>query len=340
MATTLQSNLGPQTPQLWSTRLFAQAQNQTFWHRFEGPDGSGMPIIRKDDLTKSAGDTIKTDMVLALTGAGVAGEAPALEGNEEALKFRQVAVSVAPHAHAVRWSELAEQLINHDMRTAALNQMQKWLAERLDNDKWAELTGGGTAIPAGNEWFAGAATTVDEIVAADYLTLNDISDVKAYFKATIKAEPIRTEGGEEFYGLVVHPYANLALKKDANYQQALREGRERGASNPLFTGATFVWDGIIGYVNNNVPAATNANATPTQYSKNVLFGGQALSTAFAQYPDWRESFFEYGTQAGIATTYIKGEKVNMFDLSAAGDGSGNTCIGHMVLNTAAVAPTA
>src|SRR3954462_2846024 len=96
------SGANGQVPTLWSARLLAQAENKTFWKRFEGPEGSSMPIIGKDDLTKEAGDTIKMDMVLALTGAGVTGERNALTGNEEALKFRQLSVSVSDWAHAVR----------------------------------------------------------------------------------------------------------------------------------------------------------------------------------------------------------------------------------------------
>lgn len=334
-----------QVPALWGPRLLAQAENRTFWKRFEGPEGSSMPIIRRDDLTKQAGDTIHMDIVLALTGAGVTGDTNALSGNEEALKFRQTDVTVSDLSHAVQWTEKSEALITHNMRQTALGQLAKWLAGKLDNAVWSELTGGGTTLPTTSKWFAGTATAIDEIQdtdAAGRLKLNDISDVKAYAQATNKIEPLVTEEGDEYYGLVLSPWAALSLKKDSSYQQANRDARERGTGNPLFRGALGLWDGVILYSSNNVPLATNAYTTPTQYAKNVLFGAQALSRAWAQYPDWREEDFDYRRKSGVATVMIKGEKLNVFDLTSGGGASAAnlTAIGAMVVYTAAVAPTA
>lgn len=347
MTATLASTVTAQVPQLWDSLLLAQAENRTFWKKFEGPEGSSSAIIRKDDLTKTAGDTIKMDMVLALTSSFITGDTTALVGNEEALKFRQNSVTVTALADAVRWSELVEATINYDMRSTALNQMQKHLAEKLDNDIWSELTGGGTTIPAVNEWYAGVATSVNTLVNTagnGAMTLSDVSDARAYAQATLKIEPMMTDGGEEYYGLVLDPYAALALKKDSNYQTAFRDAQVRGDNNPLFTGSLGFWDGVILYSNNNVPSGTTAFASPAtvniRYAKNVLFGAQACARGFAQYPDWREELFDYGRQAGIATTLIKGDKVFLYDLSAAGDASGNQCLGHIVLNSAAVAPVA
>lgn len=341
MASTTYSTVSNQIPSLWSTQLFAQAENRTFWKKFEGAEGSGMPIIRKDDLTKEAGDNVKMDMVLALTGAGVTGDTNALTGNEEALKFRQLSVSVSDLAHAVRWTEKTEVLINHDMRRTALNQLQKWLAGKLDDQIWTELTGGGTTFPTNGLWYAGTATstaTIADTDAGGRLKLSDISDIKAYAQATNKIEPMMTQDGNEYYGLVLHPWTLLSLKKDTAYQQAQRDAQVRGDNNPLFTGAAGFWDGVILYSSNRIPTA--ANATPVTYSKNVFFGAQALARAWAQYPDWREEFFDYGRSAGVATTMIVGNKLAVFDLSAAGDASGNTAIGSMVVYASATAPTA
>lgn len=327
-------------PKLWSTDLLAQAENQTYWHRFEGAEGSGMPVIRKDDLTRQAGDTIHMDMVLALTGAGTAGETNALRGSEEALKFRQVDLVVSDLSHAVDWGFVAAQEINHDLRKTALNQLSKWLAGKIDDSIWAELTGGGTAIPAANAWYPGSATTINTLTDVDgagRLLLNDISEVRAYAEADLKIEPFRTELGEEFYGLVVDPYVNLTLKKNTDYQAAMREAQVRGATNPLLTGSTFVWDGVIGYTSNRIPTATNTG--PIRYAKNVLFGANAIVRGYAMYPDWVEEAFDYDRQRGVATKMIKGEKLAVYDLSAAGDGSAIQAIGSAVVYSSAVKPT-
>lgn len=339
---TTAASVAAQVPTLWSTRLLAQAENRTFWHKFEGGQGSGMPIIRNDDLTKAAGDTIKSDMVLALTGSGVTGDSNALHGNEEQLKFSQLSFAVSDLSHAVGWTEKAAQLITHNMRNTALNQLAKWLAGKLEAAIWTELTGGGTALPAINQWFAGSATTINTLTDVDgvgRLKLSDISDAKAYAQSTLKIEPLMTADGQEWYGLVLDPFALLSLKKDTSYQQAQRDANLRGPGNPLFTGAAGVWDGVIMYANNRLPTATNVGPA-IRYAKNVFFGAQALTRGFAQYPDWREEQFDYGRQSGVATTMIKGEKLSVFDLSAAQDGSALTAIGSLVLYSAAVAPVA
>lgn len=340
MAVTRSADIGNHIPELWGADLYAQAENMTFWNRFQGPEGSTMPIIRKDDLEQDAGDTVKVDLVLALTGAGLTGDTSGslLEGNEEALKFRQMSVVVDSLQHAVRWTKLGKILINHDMRTTALNQLRKWLAGKFDDAIFTELTGAGTAMPAGNIWAAGDATTRNTIDAADVITLDEISNLKAYAQTELLIEPLRLEDGEEVFGLALHPYAALSLKKTAEWKQAQREARERGALNPLFTGAVGMYDGVVLYTSNRVPRSNNAAGTPVPVANNVFFGAQALSRAYAYYPDWTEEYFSYGQEQGIATWTVLGNKLNVFDLSAAGDASGNRAIGSMVVYASAPAP--
>lgn len=328
-------------PKVWAADLFAQAENLTFWGQFEGPEGSGMPIIRKNDLEQKAGDTIHVDMVLALTGAGSTGDTTLTEGNEEKMKFRQMDVTVNALKHGVRWSNLTEILVTHDMRTSALGQLSKWLAGKLDNEAFTALTA--TTLPTINKWFAGTSTTVNTVADSDAggrLTLTDISAAKAYAQASLLMEPMRMEGGEEYFGMVVHPYANLALKNSTGYQQAMREAMDRGRTNPLFSGASFVWDGVIGYVSNRVPVANNANSPVAAVASNILFGAQAGSRAYAYYPRWTEQAFSYEEEVGIATFVVEGFAANVFDLSSAGDASGNTGIGSMIVYSAAATPTA
>ena len=350
MATTRKADVSNSIRQVWGDELFYQAESLTFWGQFEGEAGSSMPIIRKDDLEgKGAGDTLKTDIVLSLTGAGQTGDTTSLEGNEEALKFRQTSITLSQLSHGVRWTELAEALITHDMRVTARNQLAKWLAGKFDDAIWAELTGatvngitGGTTIPTLSKWAAGSATTRATVADGDAtgrLKLADISDIKAYAQTTHKIEPIRMEDGQEYFGLALHPYTNLSLKKDSTYQQAERDAGERGRNNPLFTGASFVWDGVIGYVSDRVPRYTNGSI---MVADNVFFGAQSMSRGFGMHPDWREEEFDYGRSAGVAIVTLKGDKLNVFDLTAAGSAAAAdlTSIGSMVLYAAAVAPTA
>jgi N4-gp56 family major capsid protein len=338
-----------QIPQIWAADLFSQAEDLTFWHNMEGPPGSSMPILRRDDLTQQPGDTIKFDITLALAGAGLTGDLAGslLEGNEEALAFRQIAVAVDSLQHAVRWTKLGKVLIDHDMRGTALNQLRKWLAGKLDTAIFTELTGAGvTTLPTTAQWFAGTATTRDTVTdvnGAGRLSLTDITEIKAYAQSNNKIEPLVTENGNEYFGLVVHPYTAMSLKRDdPKWAQAQREAGIDGPSNPIFTGAVGMWDGVIIYVNNRVPRSNNANATPIAVSNNVFFGAQALSRGYAYYPDWTEEYFSYGQEQGIATWTVYGNKLNAFDLTSGGGAAASafTAIGSLVLYASAVAPSA
>jgi N4-gp56 family major capsid protein len=336
-------------PALWAADLFSAAEDLTFWHNMEGPVGSSMPILRRDDLTQQAGDTIKFDIVLPLTGTGLTGDLAGalLEGNEEALAFRQIAVTVDSLQHAVRWSKLGKILIDHDMRSTALNQLRKWLAGKLDTAIFNELAGyGGTTMPTANQWFAGTATsrnTLADTSGGGRLQLTDITELKAYAQSALRIEPLRTENGNEYFGMVVHPYTAMSLKRDdAKWAQAQREAGIDGPGNPIFTGAAGMWDGVIIYVNNRVPRSVNTAGTPIQVSDNIFFGAQALSRGYAYYPDWTEEYFSYGQEQGVATYCVYGNKLNAFDLTSGGGAAASayTAIGSMVVSAAAVAPTA
>jgi N4-gp56 family major capsid protein len=344
MAVTRKADVLEQIPSIWAKDLYAQAEKLTFWHRFEGPEGSSMPLIRRDDLEKSPGDTVKLDIVLALTGAGLTGGTAngLLDGNEEKLKFRQTSYTVDALRHGVRWEKLGKILITHDMRSTALMQLRKWLAGKLDDAVFGEFSGDGQAtipgknvlVNAGGTFTKGSASIdADDVTAGDTVTLDSIVDIKAYAKTELQVEPIRMEDGEEVYLFVMHPYAKAALKKSSDWKQAQREARERGASNPLFRGALGVYDNVIMLEADRVKRAANAGAV--QVATNLFLGAQGVARGYAYYPDWTEQYFSYGEEQGIGTFVVKGEKAIVFDFSAAGDGSANQAIGFVQVLTAA-----
>lgn len=354
MTVTKRAAIGNQIATLWSSQLFYQAEKRTFWHKHEGPENSGKPVVRKDDLTRQAGDKIRLDIALALTGTGSTGDTGLLEGFEEDPKFRQLEITVDSMQHAVRWSKLGRVLIGHNMRQAGLALLEKHLAGRLDDQVFNEFSGGTGAtyteanLPTTMKWFAGSATsiaTVDNTDAAGRLKLNDISAIKAYAATNNMIEPLSqgdSDVGEEMYGLVLHPYAALALKNDSAFQQANREARERGLTNPLFKGSIGVWDNVVMYQSPRVRTANDGLGAIT-VARNVFFGANALARAYVLYPEWTEQYFSYGQEQGIAYFTVLGKRLVVFDLNAvetAGVSTDDTAIGSMLLYSSAVAPTA
>ena len=345
MATLRIADIADQIPDIWSTETYFQAESATWWNKFEGPEGSSMPGVRKDDLNMKPGDTIRTDIFLKAQGAGVSGDTP-LEGNEEKLRSRQSSFGVTRYKHGFREDELAEIQSIHDLRRIMGTRLVNWTAGKIDDLVWAEVTGNGTTtMPDGNKWAAGTATsraTVADTAGGGRLTLASISEAKAYAQTELKMPPFRVMGGNEFYGLAVHPYAALQLKLSSEWQQAQRDALPRGWDNPLFTGPDYIgmWDGVMIYSpTDRIPRSSNGTI---QVADNVFFGSQLYSRGYQQRPSWRASEFDYGTEYGIGVVFTLGQKLNVFDLTDAGGAaaSAQTAIGGMVLYSAAVAPSA
>lgn len=338
MSVTRYADVGDQVPEIWAADLLAEAEDLTFWQRFEGPEGSSMPIIRKDELEKEPGDTIRFDVVLSLQDDGIEGDEISLEGNEEDLRFRQQSMTVEAWAKGVRWTHKAKTLMTHSLRENALGQLSKYVSGKLDDDIFAEFTGANATGADGATFGAGNATTEVSIDATDLITLDDISNLKAYAQSDRRIEPLRMDNGDEYFGLVLHPYAALELKKSAEYQQAQREAQTRGSDNPLFTGSVAMWDGVILYTSNRVPRGPNG-AADAQAARNIFFGAQAMVRGYAYYPDWVEAEFDYAREFGVATKFIKGERLITFDFSDAEDTTDVRAIGSIVYYSAAPGPT-
>lgn len=348
MAVTRKADVTSQIATVWSKKVYTQAEKLTFWQKWEGPEGSNMPLVRKDDLEGGGvGDTIKIDIFLNLTGAGLTGDTTLLEGNEEKQVIRQTSLTATRLKHAVRVGDLANLLIAYDLRQKAYQGLSRWLAGKLDDRIFNEMTGngGGTVIPTKNKWAAGTATTRDTVADTDAggrMTLDDISRIKAYAQTELKIEPLALEDGQEIFGMALHPYTALSVKlNDTKWAQAQREAQVRGAGNPLFTGALGMWDGVVLYESQRVPRSLNGGTPDIQVSDNIFFGAQAMSRGYVRRPTWREQEFSYGEEWGVGTIVDLAEKINVFDLNAVatgGDATDDTWIGGVVVYAAAPAP--
>lgn len=288
------ADLDVSIPEVWAKEVLIEGEKLMFWHQFEGEQGSGMPIIRKDDLTKMAGDTIHVITVSNLTGSGVTGEST-LTGNEEKLVVGEIQLTMARLRHAIRFTRDTVQRSILDVRRAARGRLAYWLADKLDNNMFSIATTSAT-----HNIYAGDATSVATLNSGDEM------DVTTVRKARVKlisnnALPLRFAGGVRLYALVMHTFDEYHLKQDSTYYGFLRDAGVRGDSNPIFTGALGELDGMLLYSAQNVPNSASK-------SKNVAFGGEAFARAYGQYPDWVEEWFDYKNKLGIATSIVYGDK--------------------------------
>lgn len=331
-------------PDRWDDELYFEAESETWWNKFEGKEGAGMPGVRKDDLDGKPGDTIRTRIYLKLQQTPILDDNP-LEGNEEKLRSRETTFGVRRRKGGVREDELAQIQSLDDLKDIAMGQMVTWWAGVSDDLVWDEVTGNGTTtMPDGNKWAAGTASsraTVADTDAGGRPTLATISDAKAYAKTVLKIPPFKVSGGNAFYGLAMHPYSALALKQQSAWQTAQRDALPRGWDNPLFVGPEYVgmWDGVLVYdVNDRVPASSNGTIN---VADNVFFGSQLYMRGYQQRPTWRTSDFDYGTEWGLGVICVHGTKLVTFDLTDAGGAadSAKTAVGGMVFYASAIAPS-
>jgi len=285
-------------PEFWAAALLWEAQKQMFWFSYEGPQGSGMPVIRKDELTKnSAGDTIHVQTISLLTGSGITSDTGNLTGNEEELSLGQITVTVTILAHAVKWTKYANQQALFDIRTTAQTALSIWLSDKMDLKVFSTFASEQTT----NILYAGNATSVADLGTDDTLSTTTLDKIKVALEMN-RAMPIKTSNGDKYFIVVVHPYDAYNLRQDSTWLQVQREAQSRGDNNPIFTGAMGIYNGMIIRISENV---TNSASK----SKLVAFGGEFMVKAYGQLPAWMEQVDDYARKIGIGTDVVYGLKL-------------------------------
>ena len=169
-----------------------------------------------------------------------------------------------------------------------------------------------------------------------------ISEVKRMAVATTNAagvpiSPVRPVmvGGEPWYVFFVSRLQLKALRADAAWLQAQREANLRGNTNPIFTGAEGIWDGVVIRVTDTLPRrlgaggvtlaegfetaddlVTNDALAATVASNRAVFcGAQAVNMAWGKMPVWKEGFNDppHNTKWVTHTDWIYGIKKTIFN---------------------------
>jgi N4-gp56 family major capsid protein len=288
--------------------ILKQTLIDSFWNKFIGAEGSGMPIIQKEDLAKEPGDTLRIHTVKKLVGAGVTGNTT-LRGTEENLGFDHQDVSVDQLRHATSHYILTEEQSIYDLGNLSKIALSDWLAGKLDTTVFTTLT-----TTPDNILYGGTATGINDIDAADKLTTTVISKAKVYAKKLLM-KPAFTINGQPYYGMVIDEFQAYDLKGDTVWTQAQREAMPAGMDNPLFTGALGHWDGVVLYESGRVPRALNSNSPAVYVAKAVLFGSGAAVHGLGRAPKWVVESFDYDNEWGTAISIVDGwEKVTLDDI--------------------------
>lgn len=337
--TTAQTGL---TPQQWDDKFFAAYIRDNRFKRYMGTDENSI-IQLKEDLTKKKGDKVTFALVNELTNSGVTGN-QTLEGNEEGLDSRSHALTVAPLRHAVAVTDWDEQKSSIDLRDAGKMMLKMWSMSKMRDgviDALGSINGvtyASATAAQRNAWIvdnqdrvqvgklrsnynathATALANIDN--TDDKLTPEAVSLMKRLAQTcSPKIRPIRLNEDEEWYVLFANSRSFRDFALNSTVVQANREARNRGLDNPLFTGGSLVWDGVIVREIPEIAILTGVGAGSIDVGQVYLCGAQAVGVGWAQRTKSTTNTRDYGFLHGVGVSEIRGIEKMTF-----GSGAGDT----------------
>jgi N4-gp56 family major capsid protein len=302
MGKTYFSTTNEASKQVWDEKLFREMKAETFFDKFTSKSGDSI-VHEKTELEKSQGDVVKVHLIKQLVGEGITGSSgKTLKGNEEALSITNMNISLEEYGHAVDCGgPLPNKRVFFSIDTEARTAIKEWGTNKIDILLFNALFGSAFV----KNFYGGTATSLATLTAADKLTPTMLKKARiwALNGGNMTQQPLKPikVNGKEYLVLLIHDDALFDLKDNAEYQQAMREAADRGKENPIFTGATAIYDGLVIHSHARCPIGTDAGSTATiPYSKGVLLGKQAMAMAWGQRPrvipaeDDFERFHSYG----------------------------------------------
>ncbi len=272
------SELEEAIPEWWDTKIRLDATKQAFWgKRFEGKQGSRMPIIINNDFTKKAGDIIRFQLMKRLKLPGVTG-ASKLTGSEEKLSLGQYTLTVEWLRHAVGFNKRGTKRANFDAVRQAGIELADWLARKTDDAVFKQMVITNTP----DTIFSGNQTAEDSLITSSVFNTNTLDKLKLALlrKGTIPFQVKNVNGITlKFYGVVIDPIDGFNLRGDEVWQQAQKDANIRGFDNPIFTGALGIYNGMIIFEFGNVAGEFGTYLRPeATLSANVPSSGAVTVT--------------------------------------------------------------
>lgn len=287
------------TKKLWEEQLFRDAIKESYFDKFMGDNMEAL-VYTKTNLEKSQGDKITFGIRKRLTGAGVT-SGQALEGNEESLTTYDYSLSLEQYRHAVRDNgALSRQRAMFSISEEAVSALKDWGSEKIDLLAFNAIQASPTKI-----FYGGTASSTATLAAGDKLTPALISKVKAWAltgggRSQTPLRPVKVDGGR-YYILLVNPDQMYDLKRESEFQQAMREAEVRGPQNPLFKNATAIWDNVVIHEHENINRYTTWGAGANVSGSTAVFmGAQALCWAWGARPEVVAKKFDYDNEEGYA----------------------------------------
>jgi N4-gp56 family major capsid protein len=306
-------------PNVVQPKLFQEYVRLAFYNRFMG-QGINKAIQVKMDLTKKAGDTLTFGLRPKLKGTSRTEGDSTLKGREEVLDFYDDEVTVDEVRWAVaRQGAMTDQRVLFSYEGEAKDALRILAAEELD----ADITTALTAAQAGSDRVLYGSATGNTALSDvdntnDKLTLSMLRMIKRLTKIQCNPliRPIRMVNGEEFFIVILHPYATRDLKDNVGTNEwgdIQKNAAARGKDNPMFTGALGVWEGLMLYEYEKLPLLTGVGAGGINVCQSFLLGAQALKVAWAKLTTPIRDVDDYGNRQGWGLQEIRGMQKAQFN---------------------------
>lgn len=334
---------------LQNVALFTAATQQPTWHNLltgaapaeikskpgQKQTEPGAPIVRVTNLEKTAGDEVTMDIFHNLTGLPTMGDRK-LEGRGESMSQAHFDLKIDQGRHLVdAGGRMSQKRTKHNLRATSRKLMQGWYGRLQDERTQVHLFGArgdfvneNTILPLADHpefeeymvnpvtpptynrhMYGGDATAVDNLDAADLMTLSVVDNLRLFLdESGSPIQPMQFEADEQrmhdpLWGFYISPRQWFDLQastsmKDWQKMTADAVKRSQGFNHPLFKGECAMWNGILIKKMNRttrfstgstVDVCTNSkNATVTQVApgvaveRAVLLGAQALGHAWGR----------------------------------------------------------
>lgn len=300
----------------WATTLLREAEKLTFFAPFEGKPGDKNAIVHVETTMETkVGKDVTFGLILYDDEDGVMNN-ETLEGQETPVDSYSQTVTLIRRRKAHRdQGDFEDQKFALKFRMEARAQLSMWIADILDKDMIVKAKASPTRTmrdDAGEsfEINTSRATLESNLVTADKVSPAGISALKRLARlpagsAEIRIRPVNVKG-KKYFVMLLHPDAAYDWKRNAEFAQAAREALPSGESNPIFSGALGMWDGVVLHEHDKLDTWDTGAGGAEHYAQNLFFGAQALLFARSKRPSWREKTFDYGDQVGIAATMMYG----------------------------------
>jgi N4-gp56 family major capsid protein len=302
----------------------------------------------QEDLSKRKGDTVTFALVNELMGNGVTGN-NTLKGNEERMGLRSMSLTVDVLRHAVAVDDWDEQKSVIDLRDAARVQLREWSMKQLrdsitqalgqvdgvnfesattnQRNSWCANNQDrllfGTRTSNYNATFANGIAAISVSDQCSPLALSLLKRMAQAASPRIKPLYVK-EMDQEWFVCFVGPRCWRDLTENNPTTNVLtlanRDARVRGVDNPLFTGDSLVWDGmILREIPEIAPLATLSGSGGVRIEPVYLCGAQAVGIAWAQRTKTTTDTDDYGFLHGVGVQEIRRIEKLRFGTAAGAD---------------------